>query len=189
MTVPNVVASVRLAGAPALILLAALGRGPAVLILFLFLELTDWLDGRLAALLNQRSTFGAHLDSIADLAMYASFLAAIAILEGRTFIAQWPWIVPAVSGYGVSWAVSLVKFGKLPSYHTWSAKFSSILAVIAGMALLAFGDVRPLRLTAVAVTLANLEAIALTLRLSSPREDVPSILSVRRGSRDRTPTS
>jgi phosphatidylglycerophosphate synthase len=180
VTVPNVVASVRLAGAPALILLAAVGRGSTVLILFLFLELTDWLDGRLAALLNQRSTFGAHLDSIADLVMYASFLAAIAILEGRVFLAEWPWMVPAVAGYALSWSVSLVKFGKFPSYHTWSAKASSVLAVVSGMALLAAGEVRPLRITAVAVTLANLEAVALTLRLDSPREDIPSVLNVRR---------
>ena len=176
MTVPNIVGLVRLSGAPVLVVLALLDHGFGVLVLFLFLELTDWLDGRLAALLNQRSRFGARLDSIADLVMYASFLAAITILEGRVFLDEWPWMAPAIAGYALSWATSLLKFRRFPSYHTWSAKASSVLTVIAGLALLAFGAVLPLRVTAVAVTLANLEAVLLTLSLDTPEEDIASIL-------------
>lgn len=179
VTLPNLVASLRLAGAPALVLLAAADRATPVLLLFLFLEVTDWLDGTLARALRQRSRFGARLDSVADLAMYAGFLVALGMLEGAVLLAEWRWMVAPVAGYGVSWTASLVKFGRFPSYHTWSAKISSVLALTSAVALLALEEVWPLRVTACVVTLANVEAVLITLKLSSPRTDVPSIVTIR----------
>ena len=40
--------------------------------LFLFLSATDWIDGKLAILLDQRSVLGALLDTWADAALYAA---------------------------------------------------------------------------------------------------------------------
>ncbi|MBV9140829.1 MAG: CDP-alcohol phosphatidyltransferase family protein [Pseudonocardiales bacterium] len=67
LTVPNVLSLLRLAGIPLLLWLLL---GPhedllAVLVLAL-LGLTDWLDGKLARLLNQSSTLGALLDPAID---------------------------------------------------------------------------------------------------------------------------
>jgi CDP-diacylglycerol--glycerol-3-phosphate 3-phosphatidyltransferase len=178
MTVPNMLASGRLVGAPFLIVLALLGQNTPVLVLFLVLEASDWLDGKLAMWLDQRTTIGARLDTVADLAMYGALLVALLILEGELMMAEWPWWTPALVAYGLSWAFSLHKFGKLPSYHTRSAKFSAFLALVSAVALLAAGEAWPLRVTAVVVTLANLEAMLITRKLATPRPDVSSIFTL-----------
>lgn len=179
MTVPNIIAGLRLLSAPFLIVLALLGLEMAVLVLFLALEASDWADGKLAIALDQRSSTGARLDTVADLAMYAAFLVALGILEGDRLLAEWAWITPAVTSYVVSWTLSVVKFGTLPSYHTWSAKFSAFLATVAAVTLLTWSDPIALRIATVGVTLANLEAVLLTLKLETSQADVRSILTLR----------
>lgn len=179
MTIPNLIAGFRLAAAPFLVVLAAADLAIPVLVLFLVLEASDWVDGKLAIALDQRSTLGARLDTVADLAMYGAFLLALAILEGDLLLAEWRWLAPAVATYALSWALSLLKFGALPSYHTWSAKFSALLATVAAVTLLAFGDSLALRIAAAGVTLANVEAVLVTLKLDAPRADVRSILTLR----------
>ena len=73
-----------------------------------------------------------------------------------------------------------MKFGVLPSYHAWSAKAAWFLALVAAVSLLGFDWIWPVRIAAAAVTLANLEAVALTLRLDRPRSDVGSIFTATR---------
>lgn len=180
MTVPNMLASGRLAGAPFLVVLALLGQNTLVLVLFLVLEASDWLDGKLAIWLDQRTTTGARLDTVADLAMYGALLIALLILEGELMMGEWPWWTPALIAYALSWAFSLHKFGQLPSYHTRSAKFSAFLALVSAAAVLAAAEPRPLRVTAVIVTLANLEAMLITRKLETPRPDVSSIFTLDR---------
>ena len=70
LTVPNFLCFIRLAGSFILIPIAWQGRNEVFLWLFIFLALTDWLDGKLAILLNQRTVLGARLDSWADTALY-----------------------------------------------------------------------------------------------------------------------
>lgn len=177
-TAPNVLGLLRLLGSPGLIVLALGEASTGFLVLFLALEATDWLDGKLAVGLDQRTTFGSRLDSVADMTMYGALLVGLVILEGETFLAEWPWMAPALAGYVVSWGLSFWKFGTLPSYHAWTAKASWLLAVLAALALLLLGWVWPVRVAAVAVTIANLEASALTLRLTRARSDVPSIFAL-----------
>ncbi|MFP3949402.1 MAG: CDP-alcohol phosphatidyltransferase family protein [Longimicrobiales bacterium] len=184
LTAPNALGIARLVLSPGLAVLGALGDGTAFLILFLTLEATDWLDGKLAIRLNQRTRFGARLDTVADMTMYGALLVGLVLLEGATFLGEWPWILPALVGFAVSWSLSFWKFGVLPSYHALSAKVSWLLAVLAAVALLFLDRIWPVRVAAMAVTLANVEAIALTLRLDRPRSDVRSVFSMtRRGPR------
>jgi hypothetical protein len=62
----------------------------------------------------------------------------------------------------------------LPSHHTYSAKLAWLLAVTAGIALLAGGTAWPLRIAAVAASLANLESTIVTLMSTKWRADVPT---------------
>lgn len=181
MNVPNALAGIRLLASPGLLVLAFLGQDVPFLALFLLLEATDWLDGKLAGLLDQRSTLGARLDTVADLAMYAALVAGLAVLEGEVFFREWPWMAPALAGYVVSWSSSLVKFRRIPSYHAWSAKVSWLLALLATVSLLTLGDVVLLRVAAVTVALANVEATAITLLIDTPRADVASVLTLVEG--------
>ncbi len=90
LTVPNVLSLLRLAGVP-LFLWLLLGRPHHDLLAVLVLGLsglTDWLDGKLARLLNQSSRFGALLDPAVDRLYTLSTLCAFGVRE----ILPW-WIV------------------------------------------------------------------------------------------------
>ena len=65
-TVPNVLSYVRLVAVPLFVSLHLGGRPGWALVLFLAAALTDWLDGFLARVLNQRTRLGAFLDPLAD---------------------------------------------------------------------------------------------------------------------------
>lgn len=65
-TVPNVLSYLRLIAVPLFVSLHLGGRPGWALVVFLVAALTDWFDGFLARLLNQRTTLGAFLDPLAD---------------------------------------------------------------------------------------------------------------------------
>jgi cardiolipin synthase len=91
LTVPNVISLLRLAGIP-LFLWLLLGPHDdllAVLVL-VFSGITDWLDGKLARLLNQSSRLGALLDPAID-RLYT--LSALLAFAARAIL---PWWVVAV---------------------------------------------------------------------------------------------
>jgi peptide/nickel transport system permease protein len=79
LTVPNVLGALRFLGSPWLVLLGVAGRETAFLVLFLALTFTDWLDGKLAGWLDQRSKIGPRLDSLADLTMYAALVLGLGV--------------------------------------------------------------------------------------------------------------
>jgi CDP-diacylglycerol--glycerol-3-phosphate 3-phosphatidyltransferase len=172
---PNALCAVRLLGSLALIAVAFAGRPIPVLAIFLLLAATDWLDGRLAIWLDQRTTFGARFDSVADAAMYGALLFSCAWLRGDRLAEELPWIATALAFYFLSCVTALLKFGRLPSHHTYSAKLAWLLAVTAGAALLASGAVWPLRIATVAVSLANLESTIITIVSKKWRADVPTV--------------
>lgn len=184
VTVPNVLGAVRLLASPWLIFLGVAGRETAFLVLFLVLTFTDWIDGKLAGWLDQRSRIGPRLDTLADVTMYAALILGLGWLEGRLFVDEWPWLVAGGASYLVSAVVSQWKFGRFPSYHTRAAKTSWFLGLVAAVALVVAGWVWPLRLAAVAVTVTNLEATLITRVLGAPRENLSSVFALL-GDRDR----
>lgn len=180
LTLPNVLSTVRLVLAPALILVAFSGRSEVVLIMLLSLQVTDWIDGPLARRSGRASATGARLDSLADAVMFASAVSALAVLEGDKLLAAWPWIGAAVLSYGLSVAFALARLGVPPSYHQWSAKISGPLTLLAVFAVLLFDVTWPVRVAAAAVTLGNVEAMGITWRLRAAATDVPSVFLMRR---------
>ncbi len=182
LTIPNALGALRLLASPALVLVAAAGRDGAFLLLFLALTLTDWIDGKLAKWLDQRSELGARIDTVADVVMYAALLLGIGLLKEALVRAEWPWIVAGCAAYALSFGASMLKFGRPPSYHTRLAKTSWLLALLTVIALFTVEWVWPFRLTAAVVTLANLEATVITVRLRDRRVDVGSVLEL--GGRD-----
>lgn len=175
MTLPNCLTALRIVGSPGLVILGILGQPIGLAVLAAVLVLTEWLDGLLARRLGLETSTGARLDTIADAVFYSSMLVGLICLVPERVGGEWFWIALAIGSYGSSWLVSRMKFGRLPSYHTWMAKAAWVF-VLPGILLLALGwDQLLFRFSMVFVTLANLEAIAITSRLSSVRVDVPSI--------------
>jgi CDP-diacylglycerol--glycerol-3-phosphate 3-phosphatidyltransferase len=180
VTVPNVICVLRLLGSFVLVALALLGHGQAFLWLFVALAFSDWLDGKLAIMLEQKSVLGARLDSWADAALYAALFVGALSLHGATLRAELGWMLTAVTSYAVSTLAGFMKYGRWPSYHTRAAKTSWLLIFAAVISLFAGWAVWPLRVACVAITLTNLEALSITILSPDWRADVASVVQVLR---------
>jgi cardiolipin synthase len=180
LTIPNAICVFRFLGSFAIIPAVIAERPLIVLSLFVFLAMTDWVDGKLARALDQRSLIGPKLDSAADVAMYAMFLFAVSWLRADVLRSELLWVGAAAVCFAIAIAAALVKFGSLPSYHTRSAKTTWFLMVIAAIALFLDWSVWPLRIALLGVIVTNLESIAITATLSQPYTDVISLAAARR---------
>src|SRR5690606_13989049 len=134
----------RLVGSIGLLALAISGCPYWFVSLFVVLTLSDWIDGRLARWLHQRSDFGARLDSLADAVLYTALLIGTAILRWDAFRAEYLWLAVAVGSYFLTTLTGLIKYHRIPSYHTWAAKKSQGLVLLAGVAIILGWGVWPL---------------------------------------------
>lgn len=164
-TIPNLLCFLRLAGSPGLVWIAFLNESRLFLIVFLVLLMTDWIDGKLAILLNQKSVYGARLDSVADAALYTATLFGVGWLKWDLIRQEAAWLIAVVVSYALTSGAGLLKYGRLPSYHTRAAKVCWLLAGLATVSVLIDWSVWPLRIAAGAVVLTNLEAVAITVVL------------------------
>jgi cardiolipin synthase (CMP-forming) len=177
-TIPNIICMVRIAGSVAMLAVAWYGWRYWFAGLFVALTLSDWIDGRLARWLRQRSDFGARLDSFADSLLYGALVLGVLVLCQVALQHELPWIAIAVISYVVTSGAGLIKYGKIPSYHTIAAKKSQSIVLLAGILLVFEVAAWPVRIAAIAVTLTNIEATWLTLILPKWQADVPSLWSV-----------
>ena len=186
VTIPNIICMIRLFGSVVLVILAATGHGTAFLWLFVALAMSDWVDGKLARLLNQRSVWGPKLDSWADAALYLALLIGALILHGDTLRSELVWILPALSSYVLSTGAGFWKYRRWPSYHTRAAKISWLLILVGAVCLLGqweqwgHWELWPLRVALVAITLTNLEALLITILSPHRRVDIETVLTVLR---------
>jgi CDP-diacylglycerol--glycerol-3-phosphate 3-phosphatidyltransferase len=172
---PNWLSGTRLAFSPVLVILAMQRLPVALTVLAAVLVLTDWLDGLLARWLRQHTIFGARLDTLADATFYGCALIATTIVDWRLIAGEAGWIAVAVGSYALSWILCLTKFGRMPSYHTWAAKAAWVWVGVGIVCLFAGWSAWPLRIAMVAVTMTNVEAIAITLALREPQVNVATI--------------
>lgn len=180
ITVPNVICIFRALLSPLMVAYAWNGNGRATLILFVALSLSDYLDGKLARWLDQRTEIGPRLDSFSDMIMYGCLALSVVFLEGELLADEFIWITLAIGTYIAAGCFALAKFGKLPSYHTRSAKIAWLFVAIAAVTLLSGGPAWPLRLAMASVMLANVESGLVTYWLTEPVSDVKSVFHLRK---------
>ena len=178
LTIPNVICLARIVGSLSLIGLANGGHAKTFVAVFVTLSLSDWIDGKLARWLHQRSDFGARLDSASDSILYVCLLIGSLILKWDVLQHEGIWLSIAVASYALTTGYGLWKYGRIPSYHTYGAKTSQWLALVGAVALLLDISIWPFRLAVLAVTLTNLEATAMTYCLPTWTADVLSIRHV-----------
>lgn len=179
-TVPNALCVSRIVAAPFLYLLASQGRRIELVVLFVLMAFSDWLDGKIARWLDQRSAIGPTLDSVADLAMYFALIVAMIRFEGRTLLGIWPWLAVAIATYALAGIASLAKFGKWPSHHARMAKVSWFLVLAGTVLFLAQGSLWLLQLAMVTTTLANLQSLTITRVLPQWTTDIPTVAEAKR---------
>jgi CDP-diacylglycerol--glycerol-3-phosphate 3-phosphatidyltransferase len=175
LNIPNALSAFRLVGSVVLVGLAIGQFRSGFAWLLGGLLVSDWIDGKLAIAWRQQTTFGARLDSAADAAMYAALLFGVLWLRGDLVSREWPWFAAVLVSYAVTSGAGLMKYGRIPSYHTRGAKTSWLLVSLASLSVLAFDRVWPVRIAAGFVVLTNLEATAMTCVLKEWTADVPSL--------------
>lgn len=179
-TIPNIVCMVRLIGAFSLLYFAIKQSLGYFVGIFVILSLSDWIDGRLARWLKQRSDFGARLDSVADSVLYGSLFFGMFWLKGEIMQQEAAWWTVGILSYVLTTGAGLWKYGRVPSYHTYGAKISQWLVLAGALCLLLDYSVWPFRIAMLAGTLTNLEATAITWQLPEWRADVLSFFHARR---------
>ncbi len=179
LTIPNIICCLRVLGSLCLIGVAAAGYAKVFVVSFVVLSLSDWVDGKLARWLNQRSDFGARLDSASDSILYACLLVGSLILKWDVLQHELAWIGVGLASYALTTGYGLWKYGRIPSYHTYGAKMTQWLVLFGAVAMLLDVSIWPLRVAVVAAVLTNLEATAMTYCLPFWTADVLSIWHVK----------
>ena len=176
--IANMLSCFRLVAVPFLLYLAWTGKPNSFLILLGFSFFSDLIDGSVARLLNQTSELGAKLDSWGDLATYLTIPICAWWLWPDILKREAFYVLYIIIAYSVPLLTGLLKFGKLPSYHTWAAKASMIILSTTAVTLILTGVSWPFHLAAIAQGLVALEEMIITLRLPQPRSNVRSLLHI-----------
>jgi CDP-diacylglycerol--glycerol-3-phosphate 3-phosphatidyltransferase len=172
--VPNALSVLRIALAPVLLALAWVGAGDAFVGCLVVVLASDAIDGRLARRWEQASELGARLDSWGDFCTYTALPVCAWWLRPDVARAEAAAFATIVAGYTLPVAIGWLRFRRLTSYHTWSAKVAAYVAGGAAVVVFAGGPTAPLRLAAAVVALAAVDDVLVTAVLPRWRADVPS---------------
>jgi cardiolipin synthase len=183
--VPNLISGCRLLATPVL-LAAALERRPLLFAwLLLACLLTDIADGLIARTFRLQSRFGAALDTTADLLVTLIAATGMITLQWR-FVVAHAWQLGLFAGlYLGEVMISLARYHRLSSFHTYLVRISAYAQGIFFVALFFSGYVPWLfYLTWIVSCLAELEEWMLLALLPAWTHDVRGlywVLEARRG--------
>ena len=179
-SIPNILSSFRIFAVPFLLYSAWTGHRNIFLELLILCLLSDATDGYLARRLKVSSNFGTKLDSWGDLAIYLTV----------PLCAWWLWpeivkqealsVFIIIGAYIIPLIAALIKFRRLPNYHTWAAKIAAIIMSAAVLILLIKGIAWPFRCAAVVQAVEGCEELFITLHLSALQKNVKSLWHIRR---------
>jgi phosphatidylglycerophosphate synthase len=176
LSIPDWLSLYRILAAPVLVLVILYGRRDIFAALLLMSFLTDVLDGYIARRLKITSEQGAKLDSMGDLVTVVIGVVAFCSFETGFVLQHLQLIGFAVGAYLICLCLSLYKYGKPSSFHTWLSKTT---AVVQGLFLLASFTWSPnellLLITVVLSVLASLEEIVLILLLPTWKTNVKGL--------------
>lgn len=170
---PNAFTATRFALVPVLLVLAATGNPSAFVGVLAAAFATDAIDGYLARRLQLESPLGAKLDSRADMALWLSLPIATWLLRPEFVRAEAGSIALLLASLVLPMLAGRIKFGRVPSYHTWAAKSTAVLAG-AMLSVYQGGPRWPFRIATALAVLASLEELVITALLPEWRADVRS---------------
>jgi CDP-diacylglycerol--glycerol-3-phosphate 3-phosphatidyltransferase len=171
-SLPNAFTATRLALVPVLLLLAAAGNPNAFVAVLAIAFATDAIDGWLARRFRLESPLGAKLDSRADMALWLSLPIATWLLRPDFVHAEAASIGVLLASLALPLGAGLVKFGRVPSYHTWLAKGTAIVLSGAMLSIYLNGPLWPFRLAALLAVLSAIEEVLITALLPGLHADV-----------------
>ena len=176
VNIPSILVGLRLAIAP-LLLLDAGDRitGWGFIIGYIIAVLSDIFDGIIARRLNVSTTRLRQADSWADICLYLCVAMSAWLVYPHTIVAFRRPLSIALAIQLLLFAVSLVKFRKFPSFHTYTAKIWGLMLLVATVALFGFDYSPTLWLPIVLCVVNSLEEIVMTLILPEWHCDILSI--------------
>lgn len=148
----------------ALLVLGARRGYPSKYLLFilLFAGFSDFLDGFIARKMKATTNLGCVLDGYADIALYVSAFLSVYWLY-PTIIEQYIWgIIVLLFLQIASWVFSIIKFSRMTSYHTYSAKIWGVTIVISLSIVFTFSNGSLLPLMLLVGILSNIDEIVIT---------------------------
>jgi CDP-diacylglycerol--glycerol-3-phosphate 3-phosphatidyltransferase len=178
--IPNIISGARIVFAPILLFLARAGYRDAFILLLLISLLSDAVDGYIARKFRFTSRLGAKLDSLGDMAIYLTV----------PFCAWWLWpqilkqevlfVCIAIAAYLAPLLAGLIKFRKIPTYHTVGAKIAAVFMSTAILVMFLTEFTWIFRIAAIFQVLVACEEIWITIQLPVLQSNVKSIWHVSR---------
>jgi CDP-diacylglycerol--glycerol-3-phosphate 3-phosphatidyltransferase len=178
-SIPNILSASRIVIAPILLYPAWFGHKNLFIILLVITLLTDAFDGIIARKLNATSTAGAKLDSLGDMAVYLVVPFCVWWLWPEIIKKEAPYILMAVCAYFFPWIAGVLKFHKIPCYHTYGAKAAAVIMTVAMLFLFMTEFNILFKIAAIFQAIVAIEEIAITIQLSELKSDVKSIWHLR----------
>ena len=137
--------------------------------------LSDIFDGIIARRLKVSNTQLRQADSWADICLYLCVAISAWLVYPQVIINFRLPLLSAIAIQLILFAISLIKFQKLPSFHTYTAKAWGLTLLIATVGLFGFSYANTLWLPIIFCWINSLEEIAMTLLLPIWQCDVLSI--------------
>lgn len=177
--IPNALSAYRILALPFIIYAIVSGNKTLFITLLSINLITDILDGAIARTFKLQTELGARLDSLADIGTYIMAFVGMIVLE-RDFVNTYRyefilligmWVLPQV--------LSLLRFGRFPSFHLWSNKATGYVQGIFIFTFFLFGFWQPyFYFMLVFSCLAYLEELLLVVLLPKLRSNLKSIFFV-----------
>ena len=126
INLPNAITALRILGTVCLLFL--LPHSPWFILIYTLAGITDALDGYIARKTGQTTTFGAKLDSAADLIYYGVMLLRIfpVLLELLPW-QLWVMVVTVLMVRLSAYLVAAIKYRRFAAQHTWLNKATGLM--------------------------------------------------------------
>ncbi|WP_204138120.1 CDP-alcohol phosphatidyltransferase family protein [Halomicronema sp. CCY15110] len=174
--IPIILVGLRFAIAPLLLLDAFDHQTGIVFVVgYVVAVLSDIFDGIIARKLGVSTERLRVADSWADISLYVCVAFSVWLVFPQTLRSFQSPLLVAMAAQLTLFAISLLKFQKLPSFHTYTAKIWGLTLLVATVGLFGFGNDQLLWFAIALCWLNSVEEILMTLILPEWQCDVLSL--------------
>jgi phosphatidylglycerophosphate synthase len=175
-TIADSISLFRLLVSPLAVLIAGFNYAGTYAWLMILLFLSDVADGLIARLRNETSRKGARLDSIADVLMITAVLFGLIKFHADVLFENFVAVSIVVFFYLLTMLISLFRYGKISSFHTYLSKLSAVFLAIlfAQLFFFSFSEVTFL-IFLIIYLISSVEELVLMMLIPTYRTDVKGL--------------
>lgn len=174
--IPSILVGIRFAISPLLVLDALDHDTNLIFIIgYIIAVLSDIFDGILARRLEVSTVQLRQADSWADICLYLCVAISVWLVHPEVLLDFQTPLVFAIAAQLTLFTISLIKFQKFPSFHTYTAKIWGLTLLVATVGLFGFNYSKTLWLAIAFCLINSIEEIMMTLLLPEWKCDILSI--------------